>query len=97
VKLRIIKKRGDDNRILLTLIGEITIYSISRLKEILMKELSDFSGMVLNLAQVNEADTAAFQLLVFLKREAEITGKSFMIDEPGGRLKAVFDLYKEKI
>jgi len=53
--------------------------------------------MILDMSGVNEADTSAFQLLVFLKREAEATDRLFSVDSMSSRLKSIFSLYNETI
>ena len=97
MRLRIVKKKGEDDTILLTIIGELTVYTVSKLKDILLKELSVFSGMVLNLDGIDEADTAGFQLILFLRREAHASGKSLVINQPSTRIRALFSLYNENI
>lgn len=97
MKLRILKKKGDDDIILLTMIGELTVYTAAKLKTVLLKELNTFSGLVLNLSGIEEADTAGFQLLLFLRREAESAGKTLVIDDASARVKSIFTLYNEII
>jgi ABC-type transporter Mla MlaB component len=63
----------------------------------MLGELKKSSGMILDLSGINEADTAAFQLILFLRREAEATERSFIIEKMSSRLEAVFDLYKERV
>lgn len=97
MKLRILKKKGEDDTILLTMIGELTIYTVSKLKSILLDELNAFSGVVLNLSGIDDADTAGFQLILFMKREAESAGKPFVINDSSARVKSIFSLYNETI
>lgn len=97
MKLRILKKKGADDTILLTMIGELTIYTAAKLKGLLLNELKAFSGVVLNLSGIDEADTAGFQLILFLRREAESSGKTFLIDDASARVKSIFSLYNEII
>jgi anti-anti-sigma factor len=97
MKLRILKKKGEDDTIILTMIGELTIYTAAKLKTVLLNELKAFSRVVLNLSGIDEADTAGFQLLLFLKREAESAGKTFVIDETSARVKSIVSLYNEII
>ena len=77
--------------------GELTVYTVVKLKDIIIKELNSFSGMVLNLAGIDEADSAGFQFLIFIKREAEKSGKSLVIDNASGRIKSIFSLYNENL
>jgi anti-anti-sigma factor len=97
MKLKIVRKKINNDTLLLTLAGEMTVYSVAKLKNILIKELTSCSGITMNLAEVDEADTSGFQLLLFLKREADMLGKSFRITEVSSRLKSIFTLYKEMI
>ncbi len=97
MKLRIMKKKGEDDTIILTMIGELTIYTVAKLKTVLLNELKAFSGIVLNLSGIDEADTAGFQLLLFLRREAQSAGKTVVIDETSARVKSIFSLYNELI
>jgi len=97
MKLKIVREKKDNNRLHLKLAGEMTVYSSARLKDVLLKELKSCSGITLDLAEVDEADTSGFQLLLFLKREAKILGKSFKITEVSSRLRNIFTLYKEMI
>ena len=97
MKIKIVKEKLVNNELHLTLEGEMTVYSVAKLKEILLKELKSHSGMVMNLAGVDEADTSGFQLLLFLRREAETMGKSFRIVKASHRIKSIFTLYKENI
>lgn len=87
----------DNNALQLNLIGEMTVYSCARLKDIIINEMKSCSGITMNLSEVGEADTSGFQLLLFLKREAKVMGKSFRITETSTRLKTIFALYKEML
>lgn len=97
MKLQIVRKKTGDNKVELQIAGNMTIYSIKKLKEVLLKELKGSSGMILDMSGINEADTSAFQLLVFLKREAEATERMFRIDSMSSRLQSIFSLYNETI
>jgi len=97
MKLKILRKKTANDELHFTLTGEMTVYSAAGLKDVLIKELKSCRGIILNLAEINEADTSGFQLLLFLKREAGLMGKSFRIVEVSSRLKSIFTLYKETI
>jgi len=97
MKLKIIRNKLDNDRLHFTLTGEMTVYSAAKLKNILFKELKSCSGITMDLSGVDEADTSGFQLLIFLKREAALSGKSFSITEMSNRLKSIFTLYKEMV
>lgn len=97
MKLQIIRKKPDEDKVLLQVAGNMTIYSIKKLKELLHKELKSSKDMTLDMSGINEADTAAFQLLIFLKREAEATGREFRVSKMSSRLQSIFSLYNETI
>ena len=97
MKLKIVREKKDKDILHLALTGEITVYSVVKLKEIIINELKSCSGITMDLAEVGEADTSGFQLLLFLKREADLMGKSFRITETGLRFKSILALYNEMI
>lgn len=97
MKLKIVRKKNADNTVRFSMAGDMTIYSIKKLKDLMLGELKKSSGMVLELSGINEADTAAFQLILFLRREAEATERSFKIEKMSSRLESVFNLYKERV
>ncbi len=59
----------------LKLSGELCIYSAAQLKEELLGYLHSSQELEINLANVEEIDTAGFQLLLLLKREAVAAAK----------------------
>jgi len=97
MKLKIVRKKIDNDTLHFKLIGEMTVYSAVKLKDILIRELKSCSAMTVDLSDIDEADTSGFQLLLFLKREAKMLGKSFRITETSSRIKSIFTLYKETI
>jgi len=97
MKLTLVRKKTENNSLHFKLTGEMTVYSTSKLKEVLFKELKSCSGISLDLAEVDEADTSGFQILLFLKREAALLGKSFKITGMSSRFRNIFTLYKENV
>jgi anti-sigma B factor antagonist len=59
--------------------GEQTIYGAPRLKAQLLDALSTSAEIEVNLSRVTEIDTAAVQLLVLAKREAQAAGKNLRL------------------
>ncbi len=72
IELRV-EQDGDQRR--LSMSGELCIYDAAELKPQLLEHLSECEELELNLADLSEIDSAGFQLLYLLKREAEATGK----------------------
>jgi anti-anti-sigma factor len=59
--------------------GELTIYTVTELKDKLLSELSKAEKLELDLSEVSEFDAAGLQLLVTIKKEAEVLGKVLQI------------------
>ncbi len=97
MKLKISRKIDKNDQLHLTLTGEMTIYTSAKLKDILFNEIKSNKGIMLDLAKIDEADSAGFQLLLFFKRESELLGKNFIITELSNRLKSICTLYNEMI
>ena len=97
MKLKIVRKKTEDYKLFFKLTGEMTVYSAVKLKDVLYRELKSSKGIILDLSEIDEADTSGFQILLFLKREAAKLGKSFRVSEMSGRLGNIFTLYKETI
>lgn len=64
-----------DSRKRLTLVDDMTIYNAAQQKTRLLEALQDCTVLELDLSAVGEVDTAGFQLLVLVKREATRAGK----------------------
>ncbi len=56
--------------------GEMTIYTAADQKTALLDFLNTDDVLEINLASVNEMDTAGLQLLILIKREAAKLGKT---------------------
>jgi anti-anti-sigma factor len=97
MKLKISRKKTENNENHFTLEGEMNIYNAKKIKDILLSELEASNGLLLNLAAVEETDTSAFQLLIFLKREALALDKKFCVTDMSDKLKSIFILYGENI
>ncbi len=90
------KKKLDSGNISLSFDGAATIYTVKKLKDLLMPELKESQGLELNLSNVKQIDTAGFQLLVFIKREAENAGKRIILTEASNEVNTIFSFYNEK-
>lgn len=97
MKLKITRKKMDDSTLQYRLAGEMTVYSSVKLKDVLTADLKSCPGIALDLAEVDEADTAGFQLILFLRREAEALGKTFRITGASQRIRSIFTLYRESL
>jgi anti-anti-sigma factor len=72
--------------------GDLTIYEVQEAKGLLCAALDEGPRLQLNLAGLEELDTAGLQLLVWLKQEARRCGKSLSLFAHSPSVVAVFDL-----
>jgi anti-sigma B factor antagonist len=72
---------------------DLTIYTAAALKQALLDPLGRADEVEVELSRVAECDTAGFQLLVLLKREAEAEGKRLSLTGHSPAVLKVFDLY----
>jgi anti-anti-sigma factor len=72
--------------------GEFTIYEVVEAKVQLCSALDQTSRLQLNLAGLEELDTAGVQLLVWLKQEAHRKGKKLSLFAHSPAVVGVFDL-----
>ena len=72
--------------------GELTIYSVTAARDQLCAALDQQPALQLNLAGVEELDTAGVQLLVWLKQEARRRGKPLTLFAHNPAVVEVFDL-----
>ncbi len=80
----------------LSIEGEMTISTAQELKEGLLDNLEDCSELEIDLSGVNEFDTAGFQLLFLIKREANMSDKSFRIISHSPSSESILELYSMK-
>ena len=64
-----------DKHLEVKLCRELTIYSAAVLKEPLLALLEKSPVILVNLSEVDDIDTAGFQLLIMLKKEAMALGR----------------------
>jgi anti-anti-sigma factor len=78
----------------LRLVGELTIYEVTDARTRLSAALDQAPALQLNLAGVEELDTAGVQLLVWLKQEARRRGHTLALIAHSPAVLEVFDLLK---
>jgi anti-sigma B factor antagonist len=64
------------NRHVLEVAGELTIFHAAEAKARFQEELAKGSQMEVDLSQVSEMDTAGAQVLLWLKRQAQASGRT---------------------
>ena len=72
--------------------GEMTIYNAAELKEEFMPLIEDARDLEINLAQVNEIDTAGVQLLMLAKKERATHGYALSLTDHSSAVLDVFEL-----
>ncbi|MBF0320648.1 MAG: STAS domain-containing protein [Nitrospirae bacterium] len=77
----------------LELNGEMTIVRANELKGILVDYLPCTDSVELDLSNVAEMDTAGFQLIIALEKEAVKSGKAFKVIKASETVKNIFELY----
>ena len=75
----------------LSLTEDLTIYHALEQKSALLDALAGTDELELDLAQVEEIDSAGLQLLILLKKEAQRTGKRLSIVAHSQAVRSVID------
>ncbi len=86
-----VKKSG--NKVIFTLGRECTIADVEAHTEKLRSMLKDGMKIEVDAGDVEEMDTAYFQLLLSLKASSDQSGAGFFIADMSDRVREVFDLY----
>lgn len=73
--------------------GELNIYIAHELKRRLLDQLSSADEMEINLSHVSEMDSAGFQVLCLVKREAVNNGKTLHFTSYSPAVAEVMGLY----
>ncbi|MBL8444492.1 MAG: STAS domain-containing protein [Zoogloeaceae bacterium] len=82
-----------DSRQRLTVVEDMTIYNAAQQKPLLLDALQKCTTLELDLSAVGEVDTAGFQLLVLVKREAARAGKQVPIVAHSQAVHEVVDFF----
>jgi anti-sigma B factor antagonist len=77
----------------LAIVEDMTIYNAAAQKQTLVDALAGCDELELDLSAVAEMDTAGFQLLVLLKREAARLGKAARIVAHSPAVREVVDFF----
>lgn len=90
------RERGSNKtkgRCKLAIDGDMTIYAIGDLKQGISKELDSYTKFELNLANVEEIDSAGIQLLLALRRELIQKNKEFKLTAVSGAVAKLIEQY----
>jgi anti-sigma B factor antagonist len=95
MKIQEIKK--DDEKVLFSIEGDLSIYSVKELKNSLETYFENIKNIEFDLSAVDKVDTAGFQLLEMLKKEVAAKDKTFSIINPSNEIIRIFNLYGEAL
>lgn len=87
------KKNIDSEKVLYRFEGDITVYTVKKLKSLLIREITAGHGIDLDLSGIAKFDSAGYQLLLLLKREAARLNKSCNVTARSGEVSRVLELY----
>lgn len=87
-----IQCNSDQQPASLVLEGELTIYHATEVKDQLLAHVREVDSLEMNLAQVTELDGAGVQLLMLMKREANLGGVELRLTDHSRVVQDTFEL-----
>jgi anti-anti-sigma factor len=86
-----VTRKDNKSGTVLSLDGELTIYTVTQAKQELLEDYENFSNSVsLNLLNVSEIDTAGLQLLLFLQKLLGSLNKKVNLAKSNEHVEAIF-------
>lgn len=85
-------RTGDAHPGTLPITGELSIYNVAELKQSCLEALRASPSLRLDLSEVTVMDGAGLQLLIMLKREAQVLGKELALTRHSEAVLKVLDL-----
>ncbi|RYY03679.1 MAG: STAS domain-containing protein [Gammaproteobacteria bacterium] len=86
-----VTRKDNKSGTVLSLEGELTIYTVAQAKQSLLEGHENFSPSVsLNLANVSEIDTAGLQLLLFLQKLLGGSSKKLSVSKSNEHVDSIF-------
>jgi anti-sigma B factor antagonist len=92
VGLAVVENAGGSGRVAVR--GALTIYHAASAKAALLAALAKANVLEVDLAGVDEIDTAGMQILILLKREAAKAGKQLRLQQHSPASMEVLDNYR---
>ena len=83
-------------RVNFNLDGDVSIYSVKKLKDVFFQNIEGLQNVECTLSNVNKMDTAGFQLLLLIKRELKEKNIAFQC-EPSESIIETFTFYNEEL
>ncbi len=97
VNLNIYIKQLNSNTVSMTLDGELSIYNAIDLKNAIFKNFKKNHALELDLSNIAKIDTAGYQLMLAVKKEADKSKKVVIMNNPSVEVGEIFDLYGESL
>lgn len=72
---------------------EVTIYNVKQVRERLAEEIRNETNLTIDLSKVVSMDTAGFQLLISIKKTAQIKNKTVVFASHSEEVLKFIDLY----
>ncbi|MCP4697467.1 MAG: STAS domain-containing protein [Gammaproteobacteria bacterium] len=88
-----IQQEKDNDRCGLQVAGELTLHNAVEFKAALLAALADCEELEIDLAEVSDMDSAGFQVLVLVKREALAQNKQCSLHSHSQVVIDVLDIY----
>lgn len=86
----IINRKNNKSGTVLSLEGELTIYTVSHAKQTLLEDHEDFiSPVAIELHNLSEIDTAGLQLLLFVQKQLSRLGKKLHVTKSNEHVDAL--------
>lgn len=95
--MKIFRRKQDDGKTILKIEGKITINLVKLLKQVLLDFLKKSNRLELDLSGVTRIDTAGFQLIYLIRREANNNNSIFSIVNPAADVERIFKLFGEEM
>jgi anti-sigma B factor antagonist len=77
--------------------GELTIYTVGKVKGEMDGRLHAAGGLVVDLSGLNKIDSAGFQMLLLYKRESALKKIDLSFVSPAEDVQQIFALYGESL
>ncbi len=93
MKLKVVIRKTGEDEAVVALEGEVTIYTVQKLREAFLARMKGTCDLKLDLSRVSKIDTAGYQFLLAVKREYLSAGGCVSYADAGGEVQRILDLY----
>lgn len=89
--IKVINSKED--QAIISIIGDLTIYHVKKSNEIILKNLEKYNTIEIDLSGVEKFDSAGFQHLLFIKKEAKRRDKNIQLINHSENVNRVVQIY----